>query len=95
MKVVVIAGKRQTLGFLLGGVHEGFIADPPGKAAGILDRCLARDDIGVILVSEEVAKAVTGRIQEVRRSPRMVPIITIIPETGQESSSCIFPGEDQ
>lgn len=93
MKVVVIAGKRQTLGFLLGGVHEGFVADPPGEAAGILDACLARDDIGVILVSEEVAKIVAARIKEVRKSPRMIPIITIIPETGLEKTSCTFPGD--
>ena len=94
MKVVVIAGKRQTLGFLLGGVHEGFVADHPDEAAGILDACLARDDIGVILVSEEVAKTVTGRIQEVRKSPHMTPIITIIPETSQDIPSCKFPGDD-
>lgn len=92
MKVVVIAGKRQTLGFLLAGVHERFVAVHPDEAAGLLDACLARDDIGVILVSEEVAKTVADRIQEVRRS-QMVPIITIIPETDKEIPSCNLLGD--
>ncbi|MDX8550802.1 hypothetical protein KHC33_05555 [Methanospirillum sp. J.3.6.1-F.2.7.3] len=88
MKVAVLAFKRLSLGFLLGGVHEAFICETLDDAKQAMEICLKNSEIGVILVSKPVARMIPEMIREAKTSPRMIPVISIIPDIGDQPEVC-------
>ena len=77
MKVLVIGHPEAVLGFSLVGVH-GQVAASTQEANQALDEALAAPDVGIILVTEDVADLIEGRMDELKRRST-VPLVVEIP----------------
>ena len=77
MKMLVIGHPEAVLGFSLVGVHgqEAVSAEEVNQA---LDDALAADDIGIILVTEEVGRMIKTRMDKLRLRST-VPLVVEIP----------------
>ena len=77
MKVLVIGHSEAVLGFSLVGVH-GQVAATAQETNQALDEALSALDVGIILVTEDVAKLVEVRMDELKRRST-VPLVVEIP----------------
>jgi V/A-type H+-transporting ATPase subunit F len=77
MKVLVIGHPEAVLGFSLVGVH-GKMAGTAQEANQALDEALSAPDVGIILVTEDVADLVEARMDELKRRST-VPLVVEIP----------------
>jgi V/A-type H+-transporting ATPase subunit F len=78
MKVLVIGHPEAVLGFSLVGVH-GQIAATAQEADQALDEALSASDVGIILVTEDIADLIEARMDELKRRST-VPLVVEIPE---------------
>jgi len=77
MKVLAIGHPEAILGFSLVGVH-GQVAETAQEANQALDEVLSAPDVGIILVTEDVADLVETRMDELKRRST-VPLVVEIP----------------
>ena len=77
MKVLVIGHPEAVLGFSLVGVH-GQAAGTAAEANQALDEALSTPDVGIILVTENVAALIQARMDELKRQST-VPLVVEIP----------------
>ena len=77
MKVLVIGHLEAVLGFSLVGVH-GQAVDSGAEANRALDEALSASDVGIILVTENVASLIQARMDELKRQST-VPLVVEIP----------------
>jgi vacuolar-type H+-ATPase subunit F/Vma7 len=87
MKVLVIGHPEAVLGFSLVGV-QGQVASTADEANRALDSALAADDIGIILVTQDVSKLIETRMDELKLHST-VPLVVEIP--GPEGVSADQP----
>jgi V/A-type H+-transporting ATPase subunit F len=87
MKVLVIGHPEAVLGFSLVGVH-GQVAATAQETNQALDEALSAADVGIILVTEDVAELVEVRMDELKRRST-VPLVVEIP--GPESTQADHP----
>lgn len=80
MKVLVIGHPEAVLGFSLVGVH-GQVATNAEEFNRALDEALSAQDVGIVLVTEDVASLVQLRMDELRLQCTM-PLIVEIPGPG-------------
>ena len=73
MKVVVIGSKPFVSGFRLSGVG-GIEVVTPEELVKEVERNIVREDIGLIIVDEDLSKHVRDRINRIR-AERAVPLI--------------------
>ena len=76
-KVVVIGDRYTVNAFGLIGV-EGFVADPPERARKILLDISKSPDIGVVLVTKDIADEISDLIEMISNTQRW-PVIATIP----------------
>ncbi|WP_373839242.1 V-type ATP synthase subunit F [Methanospirillum sp.] len=88
MKVALLASRRMVMGFNLGGVHAGYTCENKEEALAHLESCHKNRDIGIILVSNTVALMIQDKIQEIKRSPEMIPVIAVIPDDHEQGLFC-------
>jgi V/A-type H+-transporting ATPase subunit F len=77
MKVLVIGHPETVLGFSLVGVH-GQVVTTAQEANQALDDALSASDVGIVLVTEDVADLVEARMDELKRRST-VPLVVEIP----------------
>jgi V/A-type H+-transporting ATPase subunit F len=77
MKVLVIGHEEAVLGFSLAGVH-GRVAGSAEEANRALDEAMSTPDVGIILVTSDVADQIEGRMDELKRRST-VPLVVEIP----------------
>ncbi len=82
MKVAILGSRRMVTGLLLGGIHMGYICENAQESQAHLEACMKNPDIGIILVSNTVASMIPEQIHRIKMSPNLVPIISVIPESG-------------
>ena len=87
MKVLVIGHPEAVLGFSLVGV-DGKVATNAEETNQALDAGLSADDIGIILVTQDVARTVTARMDDLKLHST-VPLVVEIP--GPEGVSADQP----
>jgi V/A-type H+-transporting ATPase subunit F len=87
MKMLVIGHPEAVLGFSLVGVH-GQVAATAREVNQALDKALSTSDVGIILVTEDVAELVEVRMDELKRRST-VPLVVEIP--GPESTHADRP----
>ncbi len=77
MKVQVIGNSEAVLGFALTGVHGEavFTAEEANQA---LDTAMAASDIGIILVTEDIARLIEPRMDSLKLHST-VPLVVEIP----------------
>ena len=77
MKVLVIGNQEAVLGFSLVGV-EGITASSPEEVNLALDESLAKPDVGIILVTQDVARLIDNRMGELKLHST-IPLVVEIP----------------
>jgi V/A-type H+/Na+-transporting ATPase subunit F len=77
MKILVIGNQEAVLGFSLVGVH-GTVVTTTSDVNQALDEALAADDIGIILVTEDVAELIGARMEQLKLRST-VPLVVEIP----------------
>ncbi len=80
MKVIVIGHPEAVLGFSVAGVG-GRIATNATEANQALDTALASHEIGIILVTEDVAAMIEARMDQLKMHST-VPLVVEIPAPG-------------
>ena len=77
MKVLVIGHPNAVLGFSLAGVH-GQAVTTSEELNQALDTALAAKDVGIILVTQDVAKLVQARMDDLKLHST-IPLVVEIP----------------
>ncbi len=81
MKVVVVGKKDMAVGFSLAGVNEVFTPEDDHEAKKRLDKLMQSTDVGVILLSESIAKDISEHLQQKKkRKDDVYPVIVEIPD---------------
>ena len=77
MKVYVIGNPQAVLGFSLVGI-SGRAATSAAEVNEALDDVLAAKDVGVVLVTEDVARLIVSRMDNLKLHST-VPLIVVVP----------------
>jgi V/A-type H+/Na+-transporting ATPase subunit F len=77
MKVLVIGHPNAVLGFSLAGVH-GQAVTTPDEINRALDNALAAKDVGIILVTQDVARLIQARVEDLKLHST-IPLVVEIP----------------
>ncbi len=80
MKLMVIGHPEAVLGFSLAGV-SGRMASTAAEANQALDEALSTPDLGIILVTEDVAALIEQRMDQLKMHST-VPLVVEIPGPG-------------
>ena len=81
MKVLVIGQPEAVLGFSLAGVG-GRVATTAEEVNQALDEAQASKDVGIVLVTQDVAKLIPARMEHLKLRST-VPLIVEIPSGGE------------
>jgi len=84
MKILVIGNHEAVHGFALVGVDGRSVASPD-EMNHALDEALSRPDLGIVLVTNDVAKWVERRMDELRLRAT-VPLVVEIPAPAGQSA---------
>jgi V/A-type H+-transporting ATPase subunit F len=77
MKVLVIGHPDAVLGFSLAGVH-GQPVNSAAEADQALDAAFASKDVGIILVTQDVARLIQARVEDLKLHST-IPLVVEIP----------------
>ncbi len=77
MKVLVIGHSEAVLGFSLAGVN-GHVVSTADEANQALDEALASKEVGIILVTRDVAKLISNRVEDLKLHST-IPLVVEIP----------------
>ena len=82
MKVVAVGGKAFVTGFVLSGVSGEYVSTPAAALEKV--EALSRDPtVGLVMVSDEVAKPIQDRLTALR-SKNAIPLIYEVPGPGSK-----------
>jgi V/A-type H+-transporting ATPase subunit F len=80
VKVVAVGGKAFVTGFVLSGASGEYVSSPSAALQKV--EALSRDPtVGLIMVSDEVAKPITDQLT-ILRTKKAVPLIYEVPGPG-------------
>ncbi len=91
MKIHVIGSAPAVWGFALTGV-QGVIVETPEALNRALDAALADGSIGIVLVTEDVARLARARVDELMMQSEM-PLVVELPGPGDPSQNRASIGE--
>jgi len=77
MKVLVIGHPDAVLGFSLAGIN-GLAVTSAAEANKVLDESLGSSDVGIILVTQDVAKLIQPRMDDLKLHST-IPLVVEIP----------------
>jgi len=77
MKVLVIGHPDAVLGFSLAGVN-GQAVSTASEANQALDAAFASEDVGIILVTQDVARLIQARVEDLKLHST-IPLVVEIP----------------
>ena len=86
MRMIVIGHRDAVLGFSLAGV-PGRIASTRQETNQALDQVLAASDVGIVLVTDDVARLVEGRMDQLKLRSSVPLFIEIPGPEGMRSDS--------
>jgi V/A-type H+-transporting ATPase subunit F len=82
VKVVAVGGKAFVTGFVLSGVSGEYVSSPAAALERI--QSLSKDPtVGLIMVSDEVAKPISSQLT-VMKSKQAIPLIYEVPGPGSK-----------
>lgn len=82
MKVVAVGGKAFVTGFILSGVSGEYVSTPTTALERI--EALSKDPtVGLVMVSDEVAKPIADQLTMLR-SKKAIPLIYEVPGPGSK-----------
>ena len=77
MRIAVIADEDTVLGFRFGGI-EGRVVESPGEALAAFEEVTGLADMGIVILTEEVAGEIRAAVDAVRYEERL-PLIVEVP----------------
>ncbi len=83
MKVVAVGGRAFVTGFILSGVSGEYVSSP-AEALGKVRKLVTDQKIGLIMVSNDVAKPIRDELTAMR-TKRAVPLIYEVPGPGSKA----------
>ncbi|MDG6902494.1 MAG: vacuolar H+transporting two-sector ATPase F subunit [Nitrososphaerota archaeon] len=82
MKVVAVGGKAFVTGFVLSGVSGEYVSNPESALKKI--ESLSKDPtVGLIMVSDDVAKPISDRLTAMK-TKKAIPLIYEVPGPGSK-----------
>ena len=82
MKVVAVGGKAFVTGFVLSGVSGEYVSTPEAALQKV--ESLSKDPtVGLIMVSDEVAKPISAQLTAMR-AKKAIPLIYEVPGPGSK-----------
>lgn len=82
MKVVAVGGKAFVTGFVLSGVNGEYVSTPSAALETV--RRISKDPtVGLIMVSDEVAKPISDQLTALR-TKNAIPLIYEVPGPGSK-----------
>jgi V/A-type H+/Na+-transporting ATPase subunit F len=82
MRLVAIGSRVFVTSLRLAGV-QGIIADSPEQALSQIKRIGASDDVGLLLLSDDIGKEIRYQLTEIR-AKRPIPLIFELPSPGSK-----------
>jgi V/A-type H+/Na+-transporting ATPase subunit F len=82
MRLVAIGSRVFVSSLRLAGV-QGIIADSPGQALSQINSIGASDDVGLLLLSDDIGKEIRYQLTEIR-AKRPIPLIFELPSPGSK-----------
>lgn len=83
MKVVAVGGKAFVTGFVLSGVNGEYVTSST-EALQKIEKLVKDPDVGLIMVSDDVAKPIRDELTNVR-TKKAVPLIYEVPGPGSKA----------
>ena len=83
MKVVAVGGKAFVTGFVLSGVNGEYVTSS-GEALQKIEKLVKDPDVGLIMVSDDMARPIRDQLTSVR-TKRAVPLIYEVPGPGSKA----------
>jgi V/A-type H+-transporting ATPase subunit F len=80
MKILVIGNQEAVLGFSLVGVQGQTVKSAP-DANQALDNAMANPDVGIVLVTEDIAELIEARMEQLKLRST-IPLVVEIPGPG-------------
>jgi vacuolar-type H+-ATPase subunit F/Vma7 len=80
MRVVAVGGKAFVTGFALSGVRGEYVSSPD-EALGRIESLVKDPQVGLIVVSDEIAKPLVAQLTALR-AQRATPLIYEVPGPG-------------
>jgi len=77
MRIVAICDEDTAMGLELAGVHEVYV--PDGDERDIFMDIIEREDVGIMFITEGIAKSLARELKEFFLQGREYPIIVEIP----------------
>jgi V/A-type H+/Na+-transporting ATPase subunit F len=82
MRLVAIGSRVFVTSLRLAGV-QGIIADSPERALSEINSIGASDDVGLLLLSDDIGKEIRYQLTEIR-AKRPIPLIFELPSPGSK-----------
>ncbi len=82
MKVVAVGGKAFVTGFVLSGVSGEYVSSPD-EALSKIEGLVRDPKVGLIMVSDEVAKPLAAKLNAIK-AQRATPLIYEVPGPGSK-----------
>ncbi len=82
MKVVAVGGKAFVTGFVLSGVGGEYVSSP-AEALSRIQKLVTDPQVGLIMVSDEVSKALDAELRSLK-AQRPTPLIYELPGPGSK-----------
>ena len=82
MKVVAVGGKAFVTGFVLAGVSGEYVSSAP-SALEKVEKLVADPSVGLIMVSDEVARPIKDDLTAIR-AKKPIPLIYEVPGPGSK-----------
>jgi len=77
MKIVAICDETIAIGLELAGVHEVYV--PEGDERELFHDVIERDDVGVLFITENIARSISRELKDFFLQGKEFPIIVEIP----------------
>lgn len=77
MKIAAICDEYLAIGLELAGVHEVYV--PEGNEREIFNEIIEREDVGILFITENIAKVLRRDLKEFFLQGKRFPIIVEIP----------------
>jgi len=82
LKVVAVGGKAFVTGFVLSGVSGEYVTSP-AEALSKIEKLVRDPQVGLVMVSDEVAKPLGAQLNSIR-ARRATPLIYEVPGPGSK-----------
>jgi len=82
LKVVAVGGKAFVTGFVLSGVSGEYVTSP-AEALSKIEKLVRDPQVGLVMVSDEVAKPLGAQLNSMR-AQRATPLIYEVPGPGSK-----------